>query len=194
MFVSTVVTGDAHGALLTEDSPLPVQTAYGRSKQEGEALLAGSGLDVTVVRPVPRLRRRRLVRRGDRRPPAPARALRDRRPRRQPVGHGARRRSRARPRARRASPAAAGEIYHCADDTPTTYAEAVWPRRRGARRRARRAASRRRLAKLVAGSGPIITVTRSARTSNAKLKAELGWEPAFPDSREGIPAVVAQLR
>lgn len=32
VFVSTVVTGDAHGALLTEDTALPVQTAYGRSK------------------------------------------------------------------------------------------------------------------------------------------------------------------
>src|SRR5205085_12554319 len=36
VFCSTVVTGDASGSVLTEDEPLPVQTPYGRSKQEGE--------------------------------------------------------------------------------------------------------------------------------------------------------------
>ncbi len=191
VFVSTVVTGDAHGALLTEETALPVQTAYGRSKQEGEALLADSGLDVTIVRPchvygaggwfaeeiVARLRqpgRFAIVGRGDNRwdmvhvddlALALALAAESGRP---------------------------GEIYHCADDTPTTYREAVARTATalgvGAPRRIPVA-----VAKLAAGNGPIITVTRSARTSNAKLKAELGWEPAFPDSRDGIPAVVAQL-
>src|SRR5271157_2413582 len=51
VFASTVVTGDAHGALLTEDTPLPVQTPYGRSKQEGERLVRESGLPSVVVRP-----------------------------------------------------------------------------------------------------------------------------------------------
>ena len=192
VFVSTVVTGDAHGALLTEDTPLPVETAYGRSKQEGEALLAASGLDVTTVRPchvygaggwfaeeiVARLRqpgRFAVVGRGDNAwdmvhvddlALALALAAESGRP---------------------------GEIYHCADDVPTTYAEAV------GRAAAALGVGRPRhipvaLAKLAAGSGPIITVTRSARTSNAKLRAELGWEPAHPDSRDGIPAVVAELR
>ena len=192
VFVSTVVTGDAHGALLTEDTPLPVQTAYGRSKQEGEALLAASGLDVTVVRPchvygaggwfaeevVARLRqpgRFAVVGRGDNQwdmvhveDLALALAL---------VAESGR----------------PGETYHCADDVPTTYAQAV-----GRAAAALGVGAPRRipvaLATLAAGSGPIITVTRSARTSNAKLRSELGWEPAFPDSREGIPAVVAQLR
>jgi nucleoside-diphosphate-sugar epimerase len=192
VFVSTVVTGDAHGALLTEETTLPVQTAYGRSKQEGEALLASSGLQVTVVRPchvygaggwfaeeiVARLRqpgRFAIVGRGDNAwdmvhvddlALALALAAESGRP---------------------------GEIYHCADDVPTTYAEAAGRTAAalgvGAPRRIPAA-----LAKLAAGSGPIITVTRSARTSNAKLRSELGWEPAFPDSRDGIPAVVAQLR
>lgn len=191
VFVSTVVTGEARGALLTEDTPLPVQTAYGRSKQEGERLLAGSGLDVVVVRPchvygaggwfaeeiVARLRqpgRFAVVGSGDNQwdmvhvdDLAVALAL-------------------------AAEAGRAGEVYHCADDVPTTYGEA-----------AARAASAlgvgaprhipAALARLVAGSGPIITVTRSARTSNAKLKRDLGWEPRFPDSRTGIPAVIAQL-
>ena len=51
LFASTVVTGDAHGELLTEQSQLPVETAYGRSKQEGERMVRESGLDAVIVRP-----------------------------------------------------------------------------------------------------------------------------------------------
>ena len=51
LFASTVVTGDAGGAVLDERSALPVQTAYGRSKQEGERLVAQSGLPAVIVRP-----------------------------------------------------------------------------------------------------------------------------------------------
>jgi nucleoside-diphosphate-sugar epimerase len=51
VFASTVVTGDARGQLLEEDSPLPVETEYGRSKQEGERLVRDSGLDAIVIRP-----------------------------------------------------------------------------------------------------------------------------------------------
>ena len=40
VFTSTVVTGDAKGALLDEETQLPVETEYGRSKQEGERLRA----------------------------------------------------------------------------------------------------------------------------------------------------------
>jgi nucleoside-diphosphate-sugar epimerase len=51
VFASTVVTGDANGTLLTEETPLPVQTAYGRSKQEGERILRASRLEGIVIRP-----------------------------------------------------------------------------------------------------------------------------------------------
>src|ERR1700743_128286 len=51
VFMSTVVTGDAHAALLTESSELPVQTAYGRSKQRGEELVRESGLASIILRP-----------------------------------------------------------------------------------------------------------------------------------------------
>ncbi len=51
VFASTVVTGDARGALLTEETALPVQTPYGRSKQEGERLVLQSGLPAAVIRP-----------------------------------------------------------------------------------------------------------------------------------------------
>src|SRR6185312_6061123 len=44
VFSSTVVTGDPRGALLTEESSLPVETPYGRSKQECERIVLESGL------------------------------------------------------------------------------------------------------------------------------------------------------
>ena len=191
VFVSTVVTGDGHGRLLTEDEPLPVETAYGRSKQEGERMLFASGLDVCVVRPchvygpggwyaheiIARLRqpgRLAIVGRGDNawdmihvEDLAVACAL--------AVEQGV-----------------SGEVYHCADDTPTTYREFV-ERTAQALGVGRPHSIPAAIARIVAGDGPVRTVKRSGRTSNAKLKAQLGWAPRFPDSREGIPAVVAQL-
>ncbi|HEY5192735.1 MAG TPA: hypothetical protein VIJ39_02540 [Solirubrobacteraceae bacterium] len=47
------------------------------------------------------------------------------------------------------------------------------------------------LARLVAGGNAVV---RSARSSNAKIKRELGWAPRFPTVREGIPDALAQLR
>ncbi len=51
VFASTVVTGEANGRVLREDEPLPVETAYGRSKQEGERLVRESKLHGVIVRP-----------------------------------------------------------------------------------------------------------------------------------------------
>ena len=51
LFTSTVVTGDARGAVLDEETALPVETAYGRSKQEGERLLRDSSLEDVIIRP-----------------------------------------------------------------------------------------------------------------------------------------------
>jgi nucleoside-diphosphate-sugar epimerase len=50
------------------------------------------------------------------------------------------------------------------------------------------------VARLAAGSSAVTAVVRSARTSNAKLKRELGWAPRYPSAREGIPPTVAALR
>ena len=89
--------------------------------------------------------------------------------------------------------APAGEIYHAADDEPITYydfmalsAQALGvgpPRRIPAW-----------VARLAAGSSAVSAVVRSARTSNAKLKRDLGWAPRYPSAREGVPATVAALR
>jgi hypothetical protein len=45
----------------------------------------------------------------------------------------------------------------------------------------------------VAGRNTVIAVTRSARSSNAKLKRVLGWTPRYPSSASGVPAAVAAL-
>jgi nucleoside-diphosphate-sugar epimerase len=192
VFTSTVVTGEAGGALLIEDEPLPVQTPYGRSKQEGEALLLACGLPAVVVRPghvygpggwyehemLARLRqpgRFAVIGRGDNlwdviHVDDVARALVDALER-----------------------APAGEIYHAADDEPIAYydfmalsaqALGVGPPRRVPAW----------VARLAAGSSAVTAVVRSARTSNAKLKRDLGWAPRYPSAREGIPATVAALR
>jgi nucleoside-diphosphate-sugar epimerase len=192
VFTSTVVTGEAGGALLVEDEPLPVQTPYGRSKQEGEALLLACGLPAVVVRPghvygpggwyehemLARLRkpgRFAVIGRGDNlwdviHVDDIARALVDALER-----------------------APAGEIYHAADDEPIAYydfmalsaqALGVGPPRRVPAW----------VARLAAGSSAVTAVVRSARTSNAKLKRDLGWAPRYPSAREAIPATVAALR
>lgn len=190
VFASTVVTGEAHGALLTEEEALPVDTPYGRSKQEGEALLLSCGLPGVVVRPghvygpggwyeheLARLRRPgrcAVIGRGDNlwdvvHVDDVARALVDALER-----------------------APAGELYHAADDEPISYydfmalgAQALGvgvPRRIPAW-----------VARLAAGPNAVTAVVRSARTSNAKLKRELGWAPRYASAREGVPATVAAL-
>jgi nucleoside-diphosphate-sugar epimerase len=191
VFASTVVTGDAGGALLSESEPLPVSTPYGRSKQEGERLVLESGLTAVVMRPshvygpggwyaeelLKRLRqpgRFAVIGSGEN--------LWD-------VVHvddvvaalilGA-------------ETAAGGSIYHVVDDEPISFydfmalsAEAlgVGPPRR----------IPSMLARAVAGANAVDAVVRSARSSNAKIKAELAWRPRFASAREGIPDAVARL-
>jgi nucleoside-diphosphate-sugar epimerase len=191
VFVSTVVTGDPKGELLEEDKPLPVETPYGRSKQEGERMLGESGLPHAVIRPghvygpggwyaeeiVARLRqpgRFAVVGKGDNwwdmvRVEDVASAIAD-----------------------AAERAPEGAVYHVADDEPITMydfvsltAEALG---RGKPRRVPAA-----VARIAAGAGPVAATVRSARTSNARIKRELGWSPRFPSAREGVPDAVARL-
>jgi nucleoside-diphosphate-sugar epimerase len=192
VFASTVVTGEAGGRLLTEDEPLPVETAYGRAKQEGEKLLRESELPGIVVRPghvygpggwyteeiVKRLQqpgRFAVVGKGENlwdvvRVEDVATAMVD-----------------------AAEQAGDGALFHVADDEPLTLYEfvkltadalGVGPPRR----------SPAWLASLVAGRNAVVAATRSARTSNEKLKRELGWAPRFPTARVGVPDAIAQLR
>ena len=191
VFASTVVTGDAHGALLTEEMPLPVQTAYGRSKQQGERILRESTLEGVVIRPghiygpggwyvheiVTRLGQPgRFAVVGD------GTNLWD-------VVHVDDVANAITHSAEKAPP---GSCYHCVGDEAVTQYEFVTRTARelgvGAPRRIPL-----RLARLVMGHDPAMTVVRSARTSNAILKRELGWTPQHPTIETGIPAAVSAI-
>jgi nucleoside-diphosphate-sugar epimerase len=191
VFASTVVTGDAHGALLDEDSVLPVETAYGRSKQEGERLLRASGLPGVVVRPshvygpggwfaeelVKRLRqpgRFVVVGRGENwwdvvHVEDVARALCD-----------------------VAESAPGGTTFHVVDDAPIRLADFVAVIASALGLGAPRHVPVW-LARIAAGGDPVAAVTRSARSDNARVKRELGWTPRYPTAAEGVPAAVAAL-
>ncbi len=191
VFASTVVTGDAHGAVLTEEDDLPVQTAYGASKQVGERLLREAPLEGVVIRPghiygpggwyaeefVARLRqpgRFACVGRGDNywdmvRDVDVAAALAD-----------------------AVEGAPPGSTYHCVDDQPLPQYEflALTARELGVGPPRRIPAF---VARLAAGTDPATAVLRSARTSNAKLRRELGWTPRFPTAATGVPDAIARL-
>lgn len=191
VFASTVVTGDAGGALLTEDTPLPVQTPYGRSKQEGERMILDSGLPAVVVRPshvygpggwfaqelVARLR-------------GPGRLA--------VIGSGGNMwdvvhvEDVVSAMILVAEQPQAGALYHVVDDEPLSYLDfmALIARELGVGRPRRIPVN---LARVVAGRNAVAAVIRSARSSNAKLKRELGWRPRFPTAAEGVASAVARL-
>ncbi len=192
VFSSTVVTGDAHGELLTEESRLPIETPYGRAKQEGERMVLESGLPAVVIRPshvygpggwygeelVPRLRQ-------------PGRFA--------VIGSGANLWDVVHVEDAASAillavdgDGASGRVYHVADDEPISYYDfmALTAAELGVGRPRRIPAL---LARLVAGGNAVDAVVRSARSSNARIKEELGWEPQFPTAREGVPDAVARL-
>jgi nucleoside-diphosphate-sugar epimerase len=192
VFSSTVVTGDAHGELLVEARPLPVETPYGRAKQAGEQLVLSSGLPAVVLRPshvygpggwyaqelIPRLRQ-------------PGRFA--------VIGSGANLWDVVHVDDVVGAlllccdqEGAVGGTFNVADDQPLTFYEfmkltadalGLGPPRR----------IPTVLARLVAGANAVDAVVRSARTSNAKIKADLGWQPRYPSARQGIPDAVARL-
>jgi nucleoside-diphosphate-sugar epimerase len=191
IFMSTVVTGDAEGRVLDESSELPVQTAYGRSKQRGEELVRESGLPSVILRPshiygpggwyaselVKRLR-------------APGRLV--------VIGSGTnwwdvvRVEDVATACVDAAERAPDGAVYHVADDEPITQYDFV-----ALTAQALGVGKPRRvplwLASLAGGADPARAVIRSARSSNARIKQELGWAPRFPSAKQGVPDAVAHL-
>ena len=191
VFASTVVTGDAHGALLTEETQLPVGTPYGRSKQAGERLVLSSGLPAVIVRPshvygpggwyaeeiLPRLHQ-------------PGRFA--------VVGSGqnlwdvVHTEDVTAALVLAAEEAPGGSIYHVVDDEPVSYGDfmALTARTLGMGAPRKIPAS---LARLVAGANAVDAVVRSARSSNAKIKRELGWAPRFPTMHEGVLDALAHL-
>jgi nucleoside-diphosphate-sugar epimerase len=191
VFASTVVTGDAHGRLLTEQEPLPVETPYGRSKQEGERLVLTSGLPAVVIRPshvygpggwyveelIAQLRqpgRFAVIGRGEN--------LWD-------VVHVEDVASALRLAGERAS---VGEVYHVADDEPISFYDfmALTAKELGLGPPRRIPAAP---ARVIVGGNAVAAATRSARSSNAKIKRELDWQPRFTNARAGVADAVAQL-
>jgi nucleoside-diphosphate-sugar epimerase len=188
---STVVTGDPKGALLEPHKPLPVETPYGASKREAEKLVLESGLDAVVVRPshvygpggwyaeefVKRLRqpgRFAVIGKGENwwdvvRVEDVATALAD-----------------------AAERGPAGSIYHVVDDEPITFYDFI-----ALTARSMGVGPPRRvpvwLASLAGGRNAVSAVVRSARSSNKRLKDELGWSPIFPTAEEGVPDAIAKL-
>ena len=191
VFVSTVVTGDAAGAVLDEDSSIPVETAYGRSKQQGERLVRESGVPGVIIRPshvygpggwyveeiVKRLRQ-------------PGRFA--------VIGSGTnwwdvvRVEDVASACVEAAERAPDGAVYHVVDDQPISYYDFV-----GLTAAALGVGPPRRipawLARRVAGDGPVRAVVRSARSSNPRIKRELGWQPRYPSAQIGVPDAVAKI-
>jgi nucleoside-diphosphate-sugar epimerase len=188
LYASTVVTGDAGGRVLTEDGPFPLETDYGRAKHEGERILAAARVPTVVVRPshvygpggwfahiVTDVRRGlfRVPGRGDNwwdvvhvDDVAAALAL--------------------------ALTAPAGSAFHVVDDEPVPMIDFF---REVARQCGKRGVGHAPLflARLLRGKGAIAAAVRSARSSNARLKAELGWKPRYPDYRTGLAATFAAL-
>ena len=49
------------------------------------------------------------------------------------------------------------------------------------------------LARLIAGQNAVDAAVRSARSSNAKIRRELAWEPRYPTAETGVTDAVAGL-
>jgi nucleoside-diphosphate-sugar epimerase len=91
--------------------------------------------------------------------------------------------------AERATP---GSIYHVVDDEPITFYDfmALTAQQLGVGPPRRVPAG---LARLLAGRNAVAAAVRSARSSNARIKQELGWQPRFPTAREGVADAVGRL-
>jgi nucleoside-diphosphate-sugar epimerase len=193
LFMSTVVTGEAHGRILSEDSDLVADTVYGRSKREGERLVieaARAGrINGVILRPshiygaggwygdiVRAMRRRLFMIPGSGENWWDAVHVDD-------VAQAV--------RACLESPTPA-EICHIVDDDPITMNEFFG---RTAAALGQRAPGHVPvwLAKLVKGGDPIRAAVRSARSTNAKIKARYALRLRYPSSVEGIRDTIQQL-
>jgi nucleoside-diphosphate-sugar epimerase len=190
LFLSSVVRGQADGAELAEDDVIRADTSYGKSKQQGDELVLGAhaewGLPAVILRPshvygpggwFQSCLEDRLFRL-----PGNGENLWD-------VVHVDDVVSAC---ALLLEQAPAGKAFHVVDDEPVTMKDFF--------DRAARAAGRKPfkhapvwLAKLIKGGNAVDAATRSARSSNSKLKG-LGWTPRYPSSAEGVPAAVEAIR
>ena len=84
-------------------------------------------------------------------------------------------------------------LWHVVDDRPTTAGEFLtgFARRLGAPP-PRRAPEW--LVRLIAGRYAVEFLTASTRTSNARIRRDLGWSPRYPTFEEGLDQVVTRWR
>lgn len=190
LFLSTVVRGEANGETFTEEDVIPATTAYGRSKQVGDEIVLDAfnewGLPAFILRPshvygaggwFANLLGDKFFRipgKGDNwwdvvhvdDVVSACTVLLEKCP--------------------------AGRVFHCVDDEPVTMKE-FFARAAKALERKPFGHAPTWLAKMIKGGGPITAATRSAKSTNSRLK-ELGWAPKYPSSADGIPITVTQLK
>lgn len=189
LFLSSVVRGDAAGKTLTEDDPIAATTDYGRSKEKGDELVLEAhrdqGLPAVVLRPshvygaggwLGELLGSRVFRL-----PGSGDNLWD-------MVHVDDVVSAALLLLDKAPP---GEVYHVVDDEPLTMKDFFDNVARESGRKPFKHAPVW-VARLARGSDAVTAATRSARSTNDKLKA-LGWTPKYPRSSEAIAAVVREI-
>jgi nucleoside-diphosphate-sugar epimerase len=188
LYASTVVTGDAGGRVLTEEGPFPLETDYGRAKHEGERILAELHVPTVVVRPShvygPGGWFAHLVtdiRRGLFRIPGSGDNWWD-------VVHV----DDVASALTLALAAPAGSAFHVVDDEPVRMNDFF---QEVARLMGKSGVGHAPLflARLLRGKGAVAAAVRSARSSNARLKRELGWELRYPDYRVGLAATLTTL-
>lgn len=187
LFLSTVVRGNADGQTFTEDSHIPADTEYGKSKQAGDETVLHAhrewGLPGVILRPshvygsggwLKELTDDKLFRL-----PGKGENWWD-------VVHVDDVVSACVLLLERAP---AGEVYHVVDDEPVTMKD-FFGRVSSALGRKPYGHAPIWAAKLLKGSGPVVAAVRSAKSTNAKLKA-LGWSPTYPSSADGLTAVLS---
>jgi nucleoside-diphosphate-sugar epimerase len=88
--------------------------------------------------------------------------------------------------------APAGSIYHVVDDEPIRYYDfvALTAQALGVGKPRRIPAW---LAQRATGKDPVAAVMRSARSSNERIKRELGWKPRYASARVGVPDAISRL-
>lgn len=192
VFASTVVVGEANGELLTEEKPLAVETEYGKTKLASERMLLDAyhknGFPAIIVRPSHIYGNGGWfagvisdIRKGLFRIPGDGRNFWD-------VVHVD---DVASAFVLVETSGQTGEIYHVVDDVPITmnefFTETI------------QSLGKKKVghvpifvANWIKGKDPIRAATRSAKSSNKKIKG-LGWQPQYPDFKAGLAQVFQEM-
>ena len=194
IYASSVVIGNPNGMLIDEKSELIATTTYGKSKQQAEVLLLNEmkthNLPVVILRPshvygyggwygelVGEMLKGRFMIPGDGKNWWDVVHVDD-------VADAFR---------LAAETPMKGEVFHIVDDQPILMKDFF--------ANTAKVLNLRKpwhipkfIASLVRGSEPIAAAVRSAKSSNNKLKQELGWQPNYPNSELGIKHCIGKLK